>query len=402
MGSLYNNKEGRITIKKTVKKPTSKLEQPELFDDDFDFSNLSEGRFGLTLQQNSLSPFTETDFEDVSSLTSKLSERNLIKSKSQKLPSSSSTSSKTFESEDDTFKQVHFPESMDSLTIASPQSTHLSSINENNSSQEDFWSDLVIEDDHNIAENNQSNAKPDNDDNQNAIRRKWRRKPTLIRNLNSTKRSKVVGEMVYNPDLQRWDGNESILKEFEAYLTPRNNSTLNTKNVKIIDNMIFDPKRLCWCSSQTNLEEDAFENFENSDSDDDYDKRKKKEGEASNTSNNNDSNNISDNSKLNGYNICNNHKDDADLVMSGKNSNDFTVGNEFDVTPGFLAALIASERQHGNEMSRWYPAASSLRNEQRFGLRNPNIQRGFLYEIRTVIMNKKTGRFSSRRDRFVK
>ncbi|CAG8579014.1 9358_t:CDS:2 [Ambispora leptoticha] len=542
MGSLYTIKEGRITTKKIGKKSASKLEQPELFDDDFDFSNLSEGRFGLTLKQTSLTPFTETDFEGVSSLTSKHSERNVIKSKSQKSSSSSSSSisSKSFESEDDIFKHVHFSESMESLVIASPQSTHLSSINEN-SSQDDFWSDLIIDDDHvfslqhvqnrnnvsdtksealnmsridptyfdkvstdnrkishntlesttvtvaskdsrnkshqrhrhsssstsnknlktksdikvtqkksslnpttkntttattniknknnitskkimntakkitiktnytvsskDIAEHNQSDAKPDSDDNQNTVRRKWRKKPTLIRNLNSTKRSKVVGEMVYNPDLQQWDGNESILKEFEAYLTPRNKPTLNTKfgttkNDKITENMIFDPEKMCWCSNQKNLEEDVFKNFENSDGDDDYDKKKYHKQEEDEFSNN-DSHSISDNSNLNGYNICN--KDPDNLVMSGNNSNEFTVGNEFDITPGFLAALIASERQHGNEMSRWYPAASSLRNEQRFGLRNPNIQRGFLYEIRTVVMNnKKSCRFNSRRDRFVK
>src|SRR6266540_5026614 len=33
-------------------------------------------------------------------------------------------------------------------------------------------------------------------------------------------------------------------------------------------------------------------------------------------------------------------------------SNDFQVGSEFDITPEFLAALLASERQHRNEITR--------------------------------------------------
>ncbi|KAG9300393.1 hypothetical protein G9A89_010017 [Geosiphon pyriformis] len=194
---------------------------------------------------------------------------------------------------------------------------------------------------------------------------KWRRKPTLIRNLNSSKRPKVIGEMTYNPDFQRWDGNESILKEFEfdknysQFRIQRPALISNTQSMKsthIIGNMIFDSEKMCWkCNAKDSLDDDILKNFDDNEHDD-WDFRK-------------------------------------DIVFERQNSTgssqDFEVGCEFDVTPAFLSSLMTAERQHGNEMSRWYPAAGSLRNEQRFGLRDPNIQRGYLYDIRMASSNRR-------------
>ncbi|GAA5954343.1 hypothetical protein JCM21900_005035 [Sporobolomyces salmonicolor] len=48
--------------------------------------------------------------------------------------------------------------------------------------------------------------------------KKKRREPHLIRHLGASA-TKVHGEMTYNPQLQRWEGNESILREFDKVLS---------------------------------------------------------------------------------------------------------------------------------------------------------------------------------------
>ncbi|GAA5850526.1 hypothetical protein JCM9279_007529 [Rhodotorula babjevae] len=48
---------------------------------------------------------------------------------------------------------------------------------------------------------------------------KRRREPHLIRHLGPTSAIKVQGEMTYNPVLQRWEGNEAVLREFDKALT---------------------------------------------------------------------------------------------------------------------------------------------------------------------------------------
>ncbi|TNY17464.1 hypothetical protein DMC30DRAFT_405724 [Rhodotorula diobovata] len=48
---------------------------------------------------------------------------------------------------------------------------------------------------------------------------KRRREPHLIRHLGPASAIKVQGEMTYNPVLQRWEGNEAVLREFDKALT---------------------------------------------------------------------------------------------------------------------------------------------------------------------------------------
>ncbi|KAK0557931.1 hypothetical protein OC846_000226 [Tilletia horrida] len=65
------------------------------------------------------------------------------------------------------------------------------------------------------------------------------RRPTLIRNMggNSNNRSRVVGDMRWNPVLQRWEGNESALRAFDnvinssirpALISPLTTSSVNS------------------------------------------------------------------------------------------------------------------------------------------------------------------------------
>ncbi|GAA6059591.1 hypothetical protein JCM10212_005090 [Sporobolomyces blumeae] len=57
--------------------------------------------------------------------------------------------------------------------------------------------------------------------------KKKKREPHLIRHLgHATSAVKVQGEMTWNPELQRWEGNESILREFDKVLGTSNRPAL--------------------------------------------------------------------------------------------------------------------------------------------------------------------------------
>lgn len=93
-----------------------------------------------------------------------------------------------------------------------------------------------------------------------------RKKPMLIRNLGGAGAAKTVGDMKWNPKTLRWEGNEQVLKEFDAHL-PSSRPALIThftgsslggvtsptssflaSGARIVGNMMFDPVRMCWIS----------------------------------------------------------------------------------------------------------------------------------------------------------
>ena len=69
----------------------------------------------------------------------------------------------------------------------------------------------------------------------------------------------VLGDMVYNPVLHLWEGNESALTEFDKPATTPSNklsliqNTTGGKQPERVGNMIFDPDKMCWVGN----EEDA-------------------------------------------------------------------------------------------------------------------------------------------------
>ncbi|KAG6888834.1 hypothetical protein C0992_007392, partial [Termitomyces sp. T32_za158] len=91
-----------------------------------------------------------------------------------------------------------------------------------------------------------------------------RRKPTLIRNLGGTNGPKVVGDMKWNPATLRWEGNDHVLRGFDASVGTSTRPALIThltgssigspvgsfaSGARIVGNMIFDPTRMCWVST---------------------------------------------------------------------------------------------------------------------------------------------------------
>ncbi|KAA1468263.1 hypothetical protein DENSPDRAFT_833506 [Dentipellis sp. KUC8613] len=91
-----------------------------------------------------------------------------------------------------------------------------------------------------------------------------RRKPTLIRNLGGSAVPKVVGEMKWNPQTLRWEGNDQALRDFDAAMGTSTRPALIThltgssvgspvgsfaSGARRVGNMIFDPSRMCWIST---------------------------------------------------------------------------------------------------------------------------------------------------------
>ncbi|KAF9270086.1 hypothetical protein L218DRAFT_12023 [Marasmius fiardii PR-910] len=104
-----------------------------------------------------------------------------------------------------------------------------------------------------------------------------KKKPTLIRNLGGAGGPKVVGEMKWNPQTLRWEGNEQALREFDAVVTSTRPALIThltgssigspvgsfASGARIVGNMIFDPQRMCWISTLPPEEDepDVFANL---------------------------------------------------------------------------------------------------------------------------------------------
>ncbi|KAF8973701.1 hypothetical protein BDZ97DRAFT_1776377 [Flammula alnicola] len=113
-----------------------------------------------------------------------------------------------------------------------------------------------------------------------------KRKPTLIRNLGSTNAPKVIGDMKWNPQTLRWEGNDQVLRDFDvavgtstrpALITHLTGSGIGSpvgsfaSGARIVGNMVFDPTRMCWVSTLPPDEDepDVFANLADDEEDGD-------------------------------------------------------------------------------------------------------------------------------------
>lgn len=76
----------------------------------------------------------------------------------------------------------------------------------------------------------------------------------------------AVGDMKWNPKTLRWEGNEQVLREFDAHAAPSRPALIThltgssigglmsptgsmlASGARIVGNMLFDPVRMCWIS----------------------------------------------------------------------------------------------------------------------------------------------------------
>ncbi|KAJ7225642.1 hypothetical protein GGX14DRAFT_421505 [Mycena pura] len=119
-----------------------------------------------------------------------------------------------------------------------------------------------------------------------------RKKPTLIRNLGGAGaprgvlKNLLVGDMKWNPQTLRWEGNEHVLRDFDAVVGSSTRPALIThltgssigspvgsfaNGARIVGNMIFDPARMCWISTLPPDEDepDVFANLADDEDDED-------------------------------------------------------------------------------------------------------------------------------------
>ncbi|KAI0694870.1 hypothetical protein BC835DRAFT_991083 [Cytidiella melzeri] len=117
-----------------------------------------------------------------------------------------------------------------------------------------------------------------------------RRKPTLIRNLGGAGCPRVVGEMKWNPQTLRWEGNDQVLRDFDATVGTSTRPALITHltgssigspvssfaaGARKVGNMIFDPSRMCWVSTLPPDEDepDVFANLADDEDSDDWESK---------------------------------------------------------------------------------------------------------------------------------
>ncbi|QSL66195.1 hypothetical protein MERGE_000570 [Pneumocystis wakefieldiae] len=173
--------------------------------------------------------------------------------------------------------------------------------------------------------------------------------PTLIRNLNSSPIPKVVGQMKYNPQARIWEGNEVELQKFDLYYTSPRPALIShisdKKDMQIVGDMMFDPQKMCWIriNPSTEDENDPFEGIKD----------------------------LANNDSHLFFESCNNP---SGLSNSNyKDTQNFVVGEEFDVGPGFIRKQREEEENWKRNIQGWIKQ----------GLPNRN----HLREIRKIVIN---------------
>ncbi|KAF7310804.1 hypothetical protein HMN09_00623400 [Mycena chlorophos] len=213
-----------------------------------------------------------------------------------------------------------------------------------------------------------------------------RKKPTLIRNLGGAGAPRVVGDMKWNPQTLRWEGNEHVLRDFDAAVGTSTRPALIThltgssigspvgsfaNGARIVGNMIFDPSRMCWISTLPPEEDepDVFANLAD-DEDDDWETKgatiRANVQLAASTSTATPS--------------ATSSPARSESYVRGHSESDSERGSRasllFDVDDAFLASCRAAEERHRTEMKGWN---STTRNDP-----FTDTDRSYLFEIREL------------------
>ncbi|KAF8167774.1 hypothetical protein B0H34DRAFT_682984 [Crassisporium funariophilum] len=223
-----------------------------------------------------------------------------------------------------------------------------------------------------------------------------RRKPTLIRNLGGTGAPKVVGDMKWNPQTLKWEGNDQVLRDFDivvgtsirpALITHLTGSVMGSpmgsfaSGARIVGNMVFDPTRMCWISTLPPDEDepDVFANL--ADDEEDGDAWESKGGTIrANVPRTSDVSNASSSA----------HRGDAaspsgshtrTISESGSDRGSRASMVVCDVDDTFLESCRMAEGRHRVEMKGWKSSISK---------RDTSLasDHSYLYEIRALATRK--------------
>lgn len=215
------------------------------------------------------------------------------------------------------------------------------------------------------------------------------RKPTLIRNLGGANAPKVVGDMKWNPQTLRWEGNDQVLREFDAVVGTSTRPALITHltgssigspagsfaaGARRVGNMIFDPARMCWISTLP-PEEDEPDVFANM-ADDEWESKGDTIRVVSRLGVS--ANNTSSSSGLpEAPSPARSHT--RTLSESGSERGSRASLLVCDVDEAFVAECKAAEERHRSEMKGWQTSSARLSNDSYV-----EPDRSYLYEIRAL------------------
>ncbi|KAJ8129165.1 hypothetical protein O1611_g4466 [Lasiodiplodia mahajangana] len=199
-------------------------------------------------------------------------------------------------------------------------------------------------------------------------------KPHLISNLNSSKDSKVINGMTYNPATFRWEGNENALNAFDvpasspsttslpqAMIRDRDSATprpvlitnINTKKeIRRMGDMVFDPQNMCWLEIKTGTpggpqSDDPMAGFAALEEEDPFKDIPDLEDKVSSTGGPGRVSDIRE---------------------------DWLVGEEFDVGPEFVRRQHEEEARWRRKCEKWTGKVSRNRTDWRWAIRDIVMQ----------------------------
>ncbi|KDQ12929.1 hypothetical protein BOTBODRAFT_176062 [Botryobasidium botryosum FD-172 SS1] len=247
-----------------------------------------------------------------------------------------------------------------------------------------------------------------------------RKKPTLIRNLGGAGAPKVVGDMKWNPGTLRWEGNDSVLRDFESHANTFSRPALIThltgtssvgalgsptgfaSGARVVGNMLFDPSRMCWVSRHP--EEEEVDVFAGLDEEDEEDAKggtirailKVGEGNAhespsragslsqthTRTGSESETESVSASSRRGSFGGVS-ARESMGSVMT------LDEGSIPDVDEELLKASRAAEERHRSEMKGWVVSLGRKRGgDVSAALREREPDRGYLFDIRALATRK--------------
>ena len=189
----------------------------------------------------------------------------------------------------------------------------------------------------------------------------------------------VVGEMKWNPQTLRWEGNDQVLRDFDAavgtstrpaLITHRTGSSIGSPvnsfaaGARKVGNMIFDPARMCWISTLPPEEDepDVFADLADDEDDEDWDAKGAtiRAGQQTSVT-------VSANTSQ----VESNPGCVVSRTRSESESDRCSRASMFcDVEDGFFEKCHAAEERHRAEMRGWTTSSET--------------DRSFLYEIRAL------------------
>ena len=185
--------------------------------------------------------------------------------------------------------------------------------------------------------------------------------------------------MKWNPQTLRWEGNDQVLRDFDAavgtsvrpaLITQLTGSSIgspvgNVAGARVVGNMLFDPTRMCWVSTLPPEDEEPDVFAELADDEDDEWEKKVATIRSSQQS-------LKADDKQADVTLTRMRSMSLSETESDRCSRGSLV---YDVEDGFVDKCRLAEERHQQEMKGWLPPR---------GRSSPAPRRQFLYEIRAL------------------